>query len=336
VSNPVRAYAASGPKAELMPFQFDPGPLRPEQVEIRVQSCGICHSDLSMWGNDWGMTTYPFVPGHEVVGTVAAVGDRVPTVKVGDTVGLGWFSHSCQACRTCLGGDQNLCATAEQTIVGRHGGFADRVRANWEWVLPLPAGVDPASAGPLFCGGVTAFNPLVQFDVRPTHRVGVVGVGGLGHLAILFLTKWGCEVVAFTNPAKLDEAKQLGAHHAVSSRDAAFPQWAGRLDFILVTVNADLPWQAYMDCLAPKGRLHFVGAVPSPVSAGVFPMMLGQKQISASPLGSPTTAAALLDFCGRHRIAPVTETFPMSKVNEAFARLEGGKAKYRIVLTADF
>ncbi|MBY0456607.1 MAG: alcohol dehydrogenase catalytic domain-containing protein, partial [Gemmataceae bacterium] len=198
---PIRAFAAAQPKGPLAPFEYAPGQLGDEQVEIAVSHCGICHSDLSMLDNDWGTTAYPFVPGHEVVGTVAAVGSRVANVKTGDRVGLGWYSKSCMRCRQCLRGDHNLCPTAEGTIVGRHGGFADKVRAHEAWVTRLPAELDPAKSGPLFCGGITVFNPLVQFDVRPTHRVGVVGIGGLGHMALQFANKWGCEVVAFSSSA---------------------------------------------------------------------------------------------------------------------------------------
>lgn len=332
-----RAFAASAPKGDLKPFEYEPGPLGDEQVEIAVSHCGICHSDLSMLDNDWGMTKYPIVPGHEAAGTVAAVGSRVTTVKPGDRVGLGWYSKSCMRCRHCMGGDQNLCATAEGTIVGRHGGFADRVRASAEWVVPLPAGIDPAKAGPLFCGGVTVFNPIVQFGVKPTHRVGVVGIGGLGHMALQFLNKWGCEVFAFSSSAgKTDEAKRLGAHHVVNSRDdAAMKKLAGALDFILVTVNVPLNWQAYIDTLAPRGRLHFVGAVLEPIAVGAMSLIMPQKSISGSPLGSPVTTADMLAFCARHNIAPVTETFPLSKVNDALAHLRAGKARYRIVLEND-
>ena len=266
---PIRAYAASAAKGELKPFEYEPGPLGDEQVEIAVSHCGVCHSDLSMLDNEWGMSAYPFVPGHEVVGTVAAVGNRVTTARPGDRVGLGWYSKSCMTCRQCMHGDHNLCPTAEQTIVGRHGGFANRVRASAEWATPLPAGLDPAKAGPLFCGGITVFNPIVQFDVRPTHRVGVVGIGGLGHMALQFLNKWGCEVFAFSSSAgKTAEAKALGAHQVVNSRDdAAMARLAGVLDFILVTVNVSLNWPAYVNALAPRGRLHLVGAVGEPIPA---------------------------------------------------------------------
>lgn len=199
-----RALAAREPRGPLTPFEYDPGAMKPDDVEIAVESCGICHSDLSMLNNDWQMTQYPFVPGHEVVGTVVAVGPSVTHLKPGQRVGVGWYSRSCLTCRTCMDGGHNLCAGAEGIIVGRHGGFADRVRVQSAWATPIPDGFDHAAAGPLFCGGITVFNPIVQFGVRPTDRVGVVGIGGLGHLALKFLNKWGCEVTAFSSTAGKD------------------------------------------------------------------------------------------------------------------------------------
>ena len=332
----IRAYAAREAHGPLTPFEYDPGVLGADQVEIAVESCGICHSDIAMINNDWGFSGYPLVAGHEVIGRIAAVGERVATLKVGQTVGLGWFSGSCHSCKSCLGGDQNLCPTAEQTIVARHGGFADRVRAQATWAIPLPDGIDLTKAGPLFCGGITVFNPLLQFEVRPVDRVGVVGIGGLGHMALMFLKKWGCDVTAFTSESKFEEALLLGATRAVSSRNPSeLTALNGSLDFILVTATASLDWQAYINLLGPRGRLHFVGAVPQPLSLPVFPMLLGQKSVSGSPLGSPLNTARMLDFVARHQIAPVTETFPMSKINDAIARLESGNARYRVVLEND-
>jgi uncharacterized zinc-type alcohol dehydrogenase-like protein len=333
----IRAFAARAPKAPLERFDFDPGPLGDGQVEIAVESCGLCHSDLSMCNNDWGISTYPLVPGHEVVGSVAAVGEHVPGLKVGQRVGLGWFSRSCMGCRQCMSGHHNLCPTSEQTIVARHGGFADRVRCHHAWALPLPEGIDPTKAGPLFCGGITVFNPIVQFGIRPTDRVGVVGIGGLGHLAIQFLNKWGCEVTAFTSSAgKAEEAAKLGAHRTIDSRDPkALADAAGRFDFIISTVNVMLDWPAYLAALAPRGRLHTVGAVLEPIPVPAFPLIMGQKSVSGSPLGSPATLTSMLEFCARHGIAPVTEEFPLSRVNDALARLESGMARYRVVVRND-
>src|SRR6478672_2894657 len=320
----IQAYAAHTKGGKLEPFAYDPGVLKDEEVEIKVDYCGICHSDLSMLKNDWGNSQYPLVPGHEVVGTVAAVGERVTTVKIGQQVGLGWYSHSCLHCEWCMSGNQNLCQTAEQTIVGRFGGFADKVRAHQEWVIPLPAGLDPAKAGPLFCGGITVFNPIVQFDVKPTDRVGVIGIGGLGHMALKFLQAWGCDVTAFsTNPDKEAEVLELGANHFVNSRDAkALEKVANSFDFILSTVNADLDWGSYINALRPKGRLHFVGVVPNDIKTHAFALIGGQKSLSGSPLGSPVTTAKMLDFAARHGIEPITETFAFSQVNEAIAHLE--------------
>ena len=330
----IHAYAVHEPAGKLQPFEYDPGDLAPGQVEIDVVACGICHSDLSMIDNHWEMTAYPLVPGHEVVGTVAAVGEGVTNVAVGDTVGLGWYSGSCLTCRQCMSGDHNLCAGNEGTIVGRHGGFADTVRCQAEWAIPLPQGVDAAKAGPLFCGGITVFNPIVQFGVRPADRVGVIGIGGLGHLALQFLAKWGCEVTAFTSTdAKADEAREMGAHHVVNSRDAAqLEAVAGSFDLILSTVNVDLDWNSFLVALGPRGRLHSVGAVPSPIPVPAFSVIPGQKSVSGSPLGSPATTAMMLEFCARHGIEAVTEHFPMSEVNEALDHLRAGKARYRVVL----
>ena len=334
----IKAYAAKSAGAHLEPFEFTPKPLGDEEVDVAVDYCGICHSDLSMIHNNWGMAQFPIVPGHEISGRVVAAGPKAKNLKIGDRVGIGWSSGSCMSCPDCMSGDQNLCASNEGVIVGRHGGFAERVRAHWAWTVPIPEALDPAKVGPLFCGGITVFNPLVQGGVQPTDRVGVVGVGGLGHLAVQFLNKWGCEVTAFSSsPSKAEELRKLGAHHVVDSRDPGqLKPLARSLDFILVTVNVPLDWNAYIETLAPRGRLHYVGAVMEPLNVGVFPLLLGQRSISASPLGSPTTTADMLDFCARHDIAPVVEEFPMSKVNEAIAHLESGKARYRIVLKNDF
>lgn len=333
----IRAYSAGAAKAPLAPVDYDPGPLGADQVEIAVRSCGVCHSDMSMTDNAWGFTSFPFVPGHEVIGTVAAAGPAVKHLSPGQTVGLGWFSRSCGVCRACVAGDRNLCASAEQTIIGRRGGFATRVRAGSDWVLPIPAGLDASTAGPLFCAGITVFNPIVQCGVRPTDRVAVVGIGGLGHLALQFLNKWGCDVTAFTSsPGKRDEAVRLGAHRAVSSRDVeAMKGLRGSLDFILSTVDANLDWPGIIETLGPRGRLHVVGVVPDAIPVSAISLIMAQRSVSGSPSGSPATLAAMLDFCARHRIAPVVERFPMTKVNEAFAHLRAGKARYRIVLDND-
>ncbi len=333
----IQAYAVHKARGRLKRIVYDPGALGPGQVEIDVLACGVCHSDLAMVNNEWGDSDYPLVPGHEVVGRIAQLGANVRHLKIGDTVGLGWFSGSCMICDQCLSGNHNLCPDAEQTIVGRHGGFADKVRCQAEWAMPLPAGLDARKAGPLFCAGITVFNALVQFDVKPTQRVGVIGIGGLGHLALQFLSKWGCEVTAFTSTeTKRDAALRMGAHRVVHSRHTAqLKKLAGSLDVIISTVDADLDWDAYLAALAPRGRLHVVGIVPSPISVPAFSLIGGQASLSGSPTGAPATLRMMLDFCARHRIEPVVETFPMSRVNEALAHLAAGKARYRVVLEKD-
>lgn len=333
----IKAYTAHSKGAPLQLSEYDPGQLGMEEVEIDVAYCGLCHSDLSIWKNDWGISQYPLIPGHEVVGTVAHIGDSVKQLKPGQKVGLGWFSGSCMTCPNCMSGEHNLCPEANQTIIGRQGGFADRVRAKAEWVIPLPDSLDFAKAGPLFCGGITVFNPFVINGIRPTDRIGVVGIGGLGHLALQFARAWGCEVTAFSSSAdKESEALELGAHQFVASRDPkAIEAIANTFDFILVTINVPLDWEPFLSALRAKGRLHFVGAQPE-LLAPFFPLLAGQKSISASPLGSPATMAKMLEFCARHKIAPVVEEMPMSQINKAFERLEQGRPRYRIVLKNDF
>lgn len=332
----IQAYAAMSAKAPLSPFEFDPGAIKADEVEIDVHYCGICHSDLSMINNEWGMSQYPLVPGHEVAGVVSQVGENVSNLKVGQAVGLGWHSGYCQSCPSCNSGDQNLCAQAQPTIAGHHGGFADKVRAQASSVVAIPKGMSLESAGPLFCGGITVFNPLVQFDISPTSKVGVIGIGGLGHMAVQFLNAWGCEVTAFTSSeAKKTEALELGAHQTLDSRDAsALQAAAGSFDLIISTVNVKLDWNAYLATLAPKGRLHFVGATLEPLDIGAFSLISAQRSISGSPVGSPGTISKMLEFAKLHNIEPKVETFPLSAVNEAIEHLESGKAHYRIVLDA--
>lgn len=330
----VSAYALTEKGGKLEEFQYELDELSPTQIDVKISSCGICHSDLSMMQNDWKMTKYPLVPGHEVVGKIEAVGSAVTHLKPGDTVGVGWTSGSCMSCHQCMSGDHNLCPDSQGTIVGRHGGFADRIRAESGWTIKIPDGVDNLAAGPLFCGGITVFNPIVQHDVRPYHRVAVVGIGGLGHMALQFLAKWGCEVTAIsTSPSKEDAARKLGAHHFLNAKDeSALKSAKGSFDFVLSTVNVELNWRAYLNMLAPKGHLHLVGAAPE-ISTAVMPLIGGQKSIGGSPIGSPATVATMLDFCARHKIAPKIRTFEMSQANEAIEVLKNESPAERLVLT---
>ncbi|HLQ43171.1 MAG TPA: NAD(P)-dependent alcohol dehydrogenase, partial [Planctomycetaceae bacterium] len=266
----------------------DLGPLGAEDVEVAVEHCGVCHSDLSVLNNDWGISQYPAILGHEVIGRVTAVGPHAKGLKVGQRVGVGWSSGSCMHCRQCMSGNHHLCPQAQCTIIGHRGGFATHIRAHWAWAIPLPETLNFAEAGPLLCGGVTVFAPLARF-AKPTDRVGIIGIGGLGHMAVQFAAAYGCDVTAFTSSAsKFEEAKGFGAHHVVSSQDsAAIGKLGGSFNLLISTVNVTLDWDAMIGTLAPNGRLHVVGAVLEPIPVAAFSLIMQQRSVSGSPVGSP-------------------------------------------------
>ena len=330
----IQGLAAHAAGSELLPLKYDPGKLGTREVEIAITHCGICHSDLHLIANDWGISQYPFIPGHEIIGTVAALGAEVRSLEVGQRVGLGWQSKSCGECEWCMRGQENLCAFSEGTCVHRHGGFADRVRANARFVIPIPDALPSEQTAPLLGGGITVYNPMRTYGVNPSTRVGVVGIGGLGHLAIQFARIFGAEVTAFsTTIAKEEEARTLGAHHFVNSLESkAMKEVAGSLDFILTTVNADQDWGAYLQALRPNGAIWFVGVPPSPVSVHAFPLIAGQRTIGGSPVGSPFRLREMLDVAARHGVKATTERFPMDKANEAIDKVKKGKVRYRAVL----
>ena len=330
----IQGLAVHAAGAELLPYRYDPGKLGPQEVEIAITHCGICHSDLHLISNDWGISHYPFIPGHEIVGTVSAVGEEVRALQLGQRVGLGWQSNSCGECEWCTRGMENLCAKAEGTCVHRHGGYAERVRANARFVIPVPDALDSEHAAPLLCGGITVYNPLRTLGVNPSSRVGVVGIGGLGHMAIQFARVFGAEVTAFsTSAAKEDEVRALGAHRFVNSRESkALKEVAGTLDLVLSTVNADQDWGTYVQALRPTGTLCFVGVPPSPVSVHAFPLISGLRSITGNPTGSPYRLREMLDVAARHGVKAITERFPMAKANEAIEKVKKNKVRYRAVL----
>ena len=337
-SNSIKAYAAQEQGGTFELFEYTPEPLAQDHVRVDVEYCGICHSDLSMLNNEWGITQFPFVPGHEVVGVISQVGASVQHLKVGQRVGIGWHAGYCLTCHSCMQGEHNLCKNSTGIIVGRHGGFADKVHVQAASAIPLPDNLDIATAGPLFCGGITVFTPMYDYDLKPTAKVGVIGIGGLGHMALGFLNKWGCEVTAFTSSEdKMKEALKLGAHKTINSRDPeAIATASSQFDLIIATVNVKLDWGLYLSTLTTHGRLHFVGALLEPLDVNVMSLMGGQRSISSSPVGSPATIATMIEFAARHDIRPTVEEFPMSQVNEAMTHLESGKVRYRIVLKNDF
>ena len=329
-----QGLAAHAAGAELLTLRYDPGKLGGQEVEVAITHCGVSHSDIHLVSNDWGISHYPFIPGHEIVGTVAAVGSDVRSLQIGQRVGLGWQSNSCGQCEWCLSGQENLCAASEGTCVHRNGGYADRVRANARFAVPIPDALDSEQAAPLLCAGITVYNPMRLHGVNPSSHVGVIGIGGLGHLAIQFARVFGAQITAFsTSLAKESDARALGAHHFVNSRESkAMKEVANSLDFLMSTVNADQDWGAYLQTLRPNGTLWFVGVPPSPLSVHAFPLISGLRAIAGSPVGSPFRIREMLDVAGRHGVKAITERFPMASANEAIAKVKKSKVRYRAVL----
>lgn len=337
--NTIRAYAAMQAGETLQPYQFDAGELQPHQIEVKVEFCGLCHSDISVIQNDWKSSVYPVVAGHEIIGTISQLGSEAKGLKLGQRVGIGWTAESCQHCDPCISGQQVQCTGEKKaTIVNHAGGFADKVRAGWQWAIPLPENLDPESAGPLLCGGITVFDPILKHQIQATHHVGVIGIGGLGHMAIKLLKAWGCEITAFTsNLNKADELKAMGADHVVNSRDTdALKAQRGKFDLILSTVNVTLNWQAYLAALGPNGTIHMLGMALEPMQIPAGMLISGAKSVTGSPTGSPAALRQLLKFAARKNIAPQIEFYPMSKINDAIERLHSGDVRYRVVLKADF
>jgi uncharacterized zinc-type alcohol dehydrogenase-like protein len=330
----IQGFGVHAAGAQLLPYKYDPGALRPNEVEIKISHCGVCHSDVHLIDNDWGMSKYPFVPGHEIVGTVVAVGSAVKDRTVGERVGVGWQADSCGICEWCRQGDEHLCATAQPTCVGRNGGFADKIRVNSRFAIPVPSTLESENVAPLMCAGITVYSPMRNHGVRPSSRVGIIGIGGLGHLGIQFAKAFGAEVTAFsTTKEKEAEALKLGAHNFVNTRDTgALKKVAGSFDLLLSTVSADQDWQAYVAALRPKGMLCLVGASPSPVQVGAFSLILAQKAISGNNTGSPRDLFEMLDVAARHGVKATTERFAMAKANDAVARVKKNQVRYRAVL----
>jgi uncharacterized zinc-type alcohol dehydrogenase-like protein len=330
----IHGLAVHAAGAHLLPYKYDPGHLAEDDVEVQISHCGVCHSDVHLIDNDWGISRYPFIPGHEIVGAVTAVGARVQSLKVGERVGIGWQADSCGICEWCRKGEEHLCAKAQPTCVGRHGGYADSVRVNWRFAIPVPAALESENVAPLLCGGITVYAPIRNHGVRPSSRVGIIGIGGLGHMGLQFAKAFGAEVTAFsTSKNKESEARALGAHHFVNTRETgAMKKLAGSFDLLLSTVNADQDWNGYINALRPKGSFCLVGVPPSPMALQAFPLVGGQKSVAGSPTGSPSDIAEMLDVAARHGVKAVTERFAMDKANEAVAKVKKNQVRYRAVL----
>ena len=316
------------------PFSYEPGPLQPGEVSIRVTHCGVCHSDVHLRHNQWGITSYPFIPGHEVIGEVAALESAVTSLRKGQRVGVGWIVGACKQCESCKAGDNHLCAQPRWMNVGRHGGFADSVQVDADYVVPIPEGLSSADAAPLLCAGLTTFSPLVEHGVKAGMKVGVVGIGGLGHLAVQIARALGCEVTAFTSSAdKEAEAKSLGAAKVVNTAEAgALAKQAGTLDFILDCSSADLDWNGFVGALRPRGKLCVIGLPGTEVTVGGIGLILGQRSVVGSTVGSVGTLRRMLDFAVQHGVRARIEKFPMAQAGEALNRLEKNQVRYRAVL----
>lgn len=330
----IHGLAVHAAGAHLLPYKYDPGELQANEVEIRISHCGVCHSDVHLIDNDWGFSKFPFIPGHEIVGTIVAVGSDVLDRTIGERVGVGWQADSCGICEWCRQGDEHLCAKAQPTCVGRNGGYADRIRVNSHFAIPVPEVLESENVAPLLCAGITVYSPLRNHGVRPSSRVGVIGIGGLGHLGLQFAKAFGAEVTAFsTSKNKEAEARELGAHHFLNTQDAGgLKKVAGSFDFLLSTVSADQDWQAYINALRPKGMLCVVGVPPSPMQVQAFSLIGAQRAISGSPTGSPRDLHEMLDVAARHGVKAITERFAMSKANDAVAKVKRNQVRYRAVL----
>jgi uncharacterized zinc-type alcohol dehydrogenase-like protein len=331
----IHGYAVHAAGAELLPYKYDPGELQPEEVEIKVSHCGVCHSDAHLIDNDWGTSQYPFIPGHEVVGTITALGAAVNGLEVSDRVGVGWQSNSCDMCEWCRKGEENFCALAESTCVHRNGGYATALRVNARFAIKIPEALESESAAPLLCAGITVYTPLRELGVNPSSRVGVIGIGGLGHLALQFARVFGAEVTAFSSSAgKEAEALEFGAHKFVNARESkSIHELAGSFDVILSTINADQDWAAYVNTLRPHGTLCFVGVPPKPIALPAFPLISQSRSACGSNIGSPARIAEMLDVAARHGVKAKVERFKMSEANQAIKKVRKGQVRYRAVLS---
>ncbi|MDB4039990.1 NAD(P)-dependent alcohol dehydrogenase [Methylophilaceae bacterium] len=330
----IKAYAAMSKGGSLELFEYEAAPLNSNEVNIKVESCGICHSDISAIDGSWGKSKYPMVAGHEVVGVVVGVGSNVSLHKIGDRVGLGWHSGYCNNCEQCNAGDHNFCSSTKKTVFSQHGGFAEQVTADEVSVIPIPSGLNHADAGPLLCGGITVFTPIVEFNINKNHSVGIIGIGGLGHLAIKFYKALGCHVTAFTNSEDKNTLLQtFGVDEIISSTNKSQIKVLGpKFDLIISTVNVKLDWNLFLSIIKPRGRLHFVGAVLAPIETSVFSLMGGRKSISGSPVGSPVNIKKMLNFCSKHKISPLVEHFNFDQINDAITKVRKNKVRFRAVL----
>ena len=329
----IHAYAAMEPKAALQPYSYATPDLGAHDVELEVTHCGLCYSDIHLIDDDWKKSRYPLVPGHEVIGHVLRRGAEVAHLEVGQRVGVGWQHSACLACELCLSGHENLCPTQIATAVGHHGGLAQHMIADARFALPIPEALSSAAAAPLLCGGVTVYSPMRRCGISGKSCVGVIGIGGLGHLAIAILKAMGAEIVAFSSsPGKREQALRMGAHHYVGSTDIREIRKLGaRMDLIISTVHAKLDWVTYLQALRPNGVLCLLGGGTGLVTVSQQ-ALLGQRAITTGEIGSRAAIREVLALSARHAIAPEIEVAPMHESQRQIDRLRANQVRYRAVL----
>ncbi|MEQ1353138.1 MAG: NAD(P)-dependent alcohol dehydrogenase [Candidatus Acidiferrum sp.] len=341
-----KAFAAQSPTARLAPFTFQRRSPGPQDVQIEILYCGVCHSDLHQVRNEWQSvmpTTYPCVPGHEIVGRVVKVGSAVKKLKEGDIAAVGCMVDSCRKCANCLAGEEQYCEVGltltyngEDKILGgvTYGGYSDSIVVDENYVLRVPNGLDPAGTAPLLCAGITTYSPLHRWKVGKGQKVGIVGLGGLGHMGVKFAKARGAHVVLFTtSPNKTEDAIRLGASEVVVSRNEADMQkHTGSFDFILDCVSADHDLNAYLQLLKLDGTLTLVGAPEKPAAVSAFNLIMKRRRLAGSAIGGIRETQQMLDFCGEQGITSDIELIKIQQVNEAYERLLKSDVKYRFVI----
>jgi len=341
-----KAYAASSATSPLAAAQIPRRDPTAQDVQIEVLFCGVCHSDLHQVRDEWKSvmpTVYPVVPGHEIVGRVTKVGTAVKQHKVGDLVAVGCLVGSDGTCPQCKKDLENMCANGvftynapdkHGTAPVTYGGYSSSIVVDEHFVLRVPKNLDPAGAAPLLCAGITTYSPMRRAGVKKGMKVGVAGLGGLGHMGVKFARAFGAHTVVFTtSPSKRDDALRLGANEVVNSRSAEEMQrHAGSFDFILDTISADHDVEAYIQLLGPDGNLTLVGAPEKPMTISAFSLLMGRRSVSGSLIGGIAETQEMLDFCGKHSITSDVEVIPIQKINEAYQRLLKSDVKYRFCI----
>jgi uncharacterized zinc-type alcohol dehydrogenase-like protein len=339
----IKAYAAVSATGHLGPHVISRRDPLPTDVEIDILFCGVCHSDLHIARNEWGGTTDPVVPGHEILGRVMRVGSKVTRFKPGDLAAVGCLVDSCRTCEHCQRDLEQFCvagATFTYNSADRHlggmtyGGYSERVVCDEAFTLQVPTNLDPAGAAPLLCAGITSWSPLRKWGAGPGKRVGIVGLGGLGHMAVKFARALGAHTVLFTSSeSKMADGKRLGAHEVVLSSDAkAMAAHANSLDLIVDTVSADHPYDAHMATLKLDGVMAVVGVPPSPQQVHAFSLIMPRRILTGSLIGGIAETQEMLDFCGQHGITCEVERIRMDQINHAYERMLRSDVKYRFVI----